>query len=140
MDWQLGIIKLISIVVLTFALAMIVLGIITMWLERERRRFQGGVMTLVGLLVGIVYAFLGSRFSERLLGQLVVKVDLPILMATAFTYTAGVLLGAGIAVGLFLWTTSRFRRQMERAEVVFIVAGAAVALIATVLAIILSAP
>jgi len=97
-------------------------------------------MTLVGLLVGIVYAFLGSRFSERLLGQLVVKVDLPILMATAFTYTAGVLLGAGIAVGLFLWTTSRFRRQMERAEVVFIVAGAAVALIATVLAIILSAP
>ncbi|MFN2271258.1 MAG: hypothetical protein ACK2US_10505 [Anaerolineae bacterium] len=140
MDWQLGIIKLISIVVLTFALAMVVLGIITMWLERERRRFQGGVMTLVGLLVGIVYAFLGSRFSEKLLGQLIVKVDLPILMATAFTYTAGVLLGAGIAVGLFLWTTSRFRRQMERAEVVFIVAGAAVALVATVLAVILSAP
>lgn len=140
MDWQLGAIKLISIVVLTFALAMVVLGIITMWLERERRRFQGGVMTLVGLLVGIVYAFLGSRFSEKLLGQLIVKVDLPILMATAFTYTGGVLLGAGIAVGLFLWTTSRFRRQMERAEVVFIVAGAAVALVATVLAIILSAP
>jgi hypothetical protein len=140
MDWQLGAVKLISIVVLTFALAMVVLGIITMWLERERRRFQGGVMTLVGLLVGIVYAFLGSRFSERLLGQLIVKVDLPILMATAFTYTAGVLLGAGIAVGLFLWTTSRFRRQMERAEIVFIIAGATVALVATILAIILSAP
>ena len=140
MDWQLGAVKFISIVVLTFALAMVVLGIITMWLERERRRFQGGVMTLVGLLVGIVYAFLGSRFSERLLGQLVVKVDLPILMATAFTYTAGVLFGAGIAAGLFLWTTSRFRRQMERAEIIFIVAGAAVALIATVLAIVLSAP
>jgi hypothetical protein len=140
MDWQLGAVKFISIVVLTFALAMVVLGIITMWLEKERRRFQGGVMTLVGLLVGIVYTFLGSRFSEKLLGQLIVKVDLPILMATAFTYTAGVLLGAGIAVGLFLWTTSRFRRQMERAEVVFIVAGAAVALVATVLAVILSAP
>ncbi|MFL7793003.1 MAG: hypothetical protein AB8I69_12740 [Anaerolineae bacterium] len=140
MDWQLGAVKLISIIVLTFALAMAVLGIITMWLEKERRRFQGGIMATVGLVVGIVYAFLGSRFSENLLGQLIVKVDLPILMATAFTYTAGVLLGAGIAVGLFLWTTSRFRRQMERAEIVFIVAGAAVGLVATVLAIILSVP
>lgn len=140
MDWQLGAVKFISIVALTFALAMVVLGIITMWLEKERRRFQGGIMVAVGLVVGIVYAFLGSRFSEDLLGQLIVKVDLPILMATAFTYTAGVLLGAGIAVGLFLWTTSRFRRQMERAEIVFIIAGAAVGLVATVLAIILSAP
>ena len=140
MDWQLGAVKFISIVVLTFALAMVVLGIITVWLEKERRRFQGGIMAVVGLVVGIVYAFLGSRFSEDLLGQLIVKVDLPILMATAFTYTAGVLLGAGIAVGLFLWTTSRFRRQMERAEIVFIVAGAAIALGATILAIILSVP
>ncbi|MBN1977471.1 MAG: hypothetical protein JW918_08720 [Anaerolineae bacterium] len=140
MDWQLGAVKFISIVVLTFALAMVVLGIITMWLERERRRFQGGVMTLVGLLVGIVYAFLASRLSEELLGRLIIKADLPPLMGMAFTYTAGVLLGAGIAVGLFLWTTSRFRRQIERAEIVFIVAGATVALVATVLAIILSAP
>jgi hypothetical protein len=140
MDWQLGAVKFISVIVLTFALAMVVLGAITMWLERERRRFQGGIMALVGLVVGSVYAFLGSRFSEDLLGQLIIKVNLPILMGTAFTYTAGVLLGAGIAAGLFLWTTSRFRRQMERAEIVFIVAGAAVALVATILAIILSAP
>ncbi len=140
MDWQLGAVKFISVVVLTFALAMVVLGAITMWLERERRRFQGGIMALVGLVVGSIYAFLGSRFSEDLLGQLIIKVNLPILMGTAFTYTAGVLFGAGIAVGLFLWTTSRFRRQMERAEIVFIVAGAAVALVATILAIVISTP
>ena len=97
-------------------------------------------MTAVGLVVGVIYAFLASRLSENLFGQLIVKVDLPPLMGTAFTYTAGVLLGAGIAVGLFLWTTSRFRRQMERAEIVFIAAGAAIGLAATILAIILSAP
>jgi hypothetical protein len=140
MDWQIGAVKFTSIVVLTFALAMVVLGIITMWLERERRRFQGGIMALVGLVVGIIYAFLGSRLSESLLGRLIVKVDLPILMATAFTYTAGVLFGTGMAMGLFLWATSRFRRQTERAEIVFIVAGTLVALAATIFAIVLSAP
>ena len=140
MDWQLGAVKFISIVVLTFALAMVVLGIITMWLEKERRRFQGGVMAMVGLVVGGVYGFLASSASEILFGRLIVALDVPDLMARAFTYTAGVLLGTGIAVGLFLWTTSRFRRQMERAEIVFIAAGAAIGLAATILAIILSVP
>jgi hypothetical protein len=140
MNWQLGAIKFISVVVLTFALALVVLGAITMWLERERRRFQGGVMVLVGLLVGIAYALLASRFSQTLFGRLIVALDLPDLMATAFTYTAGVLFGAGMAVGLFLWATNRYRHQAERAMVVFVVAGVAVALAATILAIILSAP
>jgi uncharacterized membrane protein HdeD (DUF308 family) len=140
MNWQLGAIKFISVIVLTFALALIVLGVITMWLERDRRRFQGGVMTLVGLLVGIVYAFLASRVSEIVFGRLIVALDLPNLMATAFTYTAGVLFGAGMAVGIFLWATNRYRRQSERAMVVIAVAGLAVALGATFLAVILSTP
>jgi hypothetical protein len=140
MNWQLGAIKFISVVVLTFALALVVLGAITMWLEKERRRFQGGVMMLVGLLVGIVYALLASRFSETLFGRLIVALDLPDLMATAFTYTAGVLSGAGMAVGLFLWATNRYRQQSERAIIVFAVAGVAVALAATILAIVLSTP
>lgn len=140
MNWQLGAIKFISVIVLTFALALVVLGVITMWLERERRRFQGGVMVLVGLMVGIVYAFLASRVSETLFGRLIVALDLPDLMATAFTYTAGVLFGTGMAVGIFLWATNRYRHQSERAMVVFAVAGLAVALGATILAVILSTP
>lgn len=138
MNWQLGAIKFISVIVLTFALALVVLGVITMWLERERRRFQGGVMILVGLLVGIAYAFLASRVSEALFGRLIVALDLPDLMATAFTYTAGVLCGAGMAAGIFLWATNRYRHQSERAMVVFVAAGVAVALGATILAILLS--
>jgi len=96
------VIQFISIVVLTFALALIVLGAITMWLERGRGRLQGVALTLVGLLVGIGYAFLGSRFSLALFDHLIVQVDLPALMATAFTYTAGVLSGVSLAVGLFI--------------------------------------
>jgi hypothetical protein len=65
-------------------------------------------------------------------------VDLPALMATAFTYTAGVLGGAALAVGLFLWATGRFRQRVERTVVAFVVVGVMVALIATLVAVALS--
>jgi hypothetical protein len=134
------VIEFISIVVLTFALALIVLGAVTMWLERGRARFQGVALTAVGLLVGAGYAFLGSRFSLALFDRLIVRVDLPALMATAFTYTAGVLSGVALAVGLFLWATGRFRQRVERTVVAFVAVGVLVALVATFLAVALSAP
>ncbi len=133
-------IEFISIVVLTFALALIVLGAVTMWLERGRGRLQGIALTLVGLLVGIGYGFLGSRFSLALFDRLIVRVDLPALMATAFTYTTGVLSGISLAVGLFLWATGRFRHRVERSAAAFVAIGVLVALMATFLAIILSTP
>ena len=102
-------IEFISIVVLTFALALIVLGIVTMWLERGRERLQGVTLAVVGLLVSGAYAFLGSRFAEAIFGRLIVVIDLPALMTMAFTYTAGVLGGTSLAAGLFLWATGRFR-------------------------------
>ncbi len=133
-------IEFISIVVLTFALALIVLGAITMWLERGRGRLQGIALTLVGLLVGTAYAFLGSRFSLKFFDRLIVQVDLPALMATAFTYTAGVLSGTALAVGLFLWATGRFRHRVERTVIAFVAVGVLVALVATFLAVALSTP
>jgi hypothetical protein len=133
-------VEFISIVVLTFALALIVLGAVTMWLERGRGRLQGIALTLVGLLVGAGYAFLGSRFSLTLLDRLVVRVDLPALMATAFTYTAGVLGGSGLAVGLFLWATGRFRHRVERTMAAFVAAGVLVAVVGILLAVALSGP
>jgi len=134
------VIEFISIIVLTFALALVVLGAITMWLERGQGRLKGIALSLVGLLVGAGYAFLGSRFSLALFDRLIVRVDLPRLMATAFTYTTGVLAGIALAVGLFLWATGRFRHQVERTSAAFVVVGVLVALVATVLAIALSAP
>ncbi len=134
------VIEFISIVVLTFALALVVLGAVTMWLDRGRGRLQGIALALVGLLVGAGYAFLGSRLALRYFGRLIVLVDLPALMATAFTYTTGVLAGVALAVGLFLWATGRFRHRAERTAAAFIVAGVVVALVATLLAVVLSRP
>ena len=47
-------IQFISIVVLTFALGLVLLGAITTWLERGRTRLQGIALTVVGVLVCIV--------------------------------------------------------------------------------------
>jgi hypothetical protein len=134
------VIEFISIVVLTFALALIVLGAITIWLERGTGRFKGIALIIVGFLVGAGYAFLGSRFSLTLFDRLIVRVDLPTLMGTAFTYTTGVLGGTALAVGLFLWATGRFRHQAERTAAAFVIVGVLVALVATVFAVALSAP
>ena len=133
-------IEFISIVVFTFALALVVLGAITMWLEQGQGRLKGIALALVGLLVGAGYAFLGSSFSLKLFDRLIVRVDLPALMARAFTYTTGVLGGAALAVGLFLWATGRFRQKAGQTSVAFVVVGVLVALVATVFAISLSTP
>ncbi|MCJ7735788.1 MAG: hypothetical protein MUQ10_00540 [Anaerolineae bacterium] len=132
-------IDLISIVVLTFALASIILGAITIWLENRRRRLLGIALTVIGLLTGIAYTFLGSRFSLVVFGHLLVRVDLPALMATAFTYTAGVLMGIVLATGLFLWATGRFHKEIGRPVVVVIVAGLLFAALATAIAALLGA-
>jgi hypothetical protein len=134
------VVEFISIIVLTFALALIVLGAITIWLESGTGRLKGIALVLVGLLVGAGYAFLGSRFSLALFDRLIVRVDLPALMSTAFTYTAGVLGGVALAAGLFLWATGRFRHQAERTSIALVIVGIVVALVATVFAIALSAP
>ncbi|NLF00785.1 MAG: hypothetical protein GX601_07390 [Anaerolineales bacterium] len=131
-------IEFISIIVLTFALMLIVLGLITAWLERSRGRLQGFALVLVGLLVGAGYSFLGSRFSIALFGRLIVRVNLPALMARAMGYTAGVIVGAALAVGIFLWATGRFRQRVERTVVAVVIVGVLIALGATFLAIVLS--
>ena len=131
-------IEFISILVLTFAVALIGLGLITLWLEQGRKRVHGIALAFVGLLTGAGYAFLGSRFSLTLFDRLVVRVDLPALMVTALSYTAGVLSGVAVAVGLFLWATGHFRQRVERSVAALVVSGIAVALITTIAAIVLS--
>jgi hypothetical protein len=109
-----------------------------MLLERGRGRQQGIALAAVGLLTGAGYAFLGSRFALKLFGRLLVRVDLPALMATTLIYTAGVLLGSALAGGLFLWASGRFRDRVERIVLVFVLLGVLVALVATFLAVVLS--
>jgi len=133
-------IAFVSIVILTFAFALIVLGGVTVWLEEGRRRLQGVALAVTGILTSVGYAFLGSRFSLQLFGRLIVRVDLPVLMATALTYTLGVSAGTALGLGLFLWATDRFQGRVERTVVASVVSGLLVALVVTFFAVVLSSP
>ncbi|MCD4739420.1 MAG: hypothetical protein K8R89_09225 [Anaerolineae bacterium] len=134
------VIKFLSIIVFTFALSLVVLGGVTWWLEDARRKRFGAYMILAGLLIAGGYAFLGSRFSIVLLGQLVITVDLPRLMQTALLYTLGVLGGIGLAAGLFLWVSNHFVEPMwlERHGRLFFLVVLLIALVISILAVQLS--
>jgi hypothetical protein len=124
-------------VIFTFALALLVLGAVTWWIERGRRRTLGALMVGSALLIAVVYAFLGSRFSIALFGHLIVTVDLPRLMATAITYTIGVLVGVGLAGGVFLWISGRLLKptRLERQLATFIGIVLLVALVISMIAV-----
>jgi hypothetical protein len=100
-------IKFLSIVIFTFSLGLLLLGIVTWWIERPPRRRLGILMMISGVLIATVYAFLGSRLSIALLGRLIITIDLPRLMMTAMLYTVGVVVGLGLAGALFLWISQR---------------------------------
>lgn len=128
--------QLLSILVLTFSLTLILLGLLTVWLERGLGRWQGIAVMLLGLLVGAGYSLLASRYSILLFGDLIVRVDLPRLMATALAYTVGVLGGAGLALGLFLWVTGRYQVwQIRRRVIVTVLLVLLLGIILTFLAI-----
>jgi hypothetical protein len=130
-------IEFLSIVVFTFALALLVLGAITWWIEHDRKQTFGMLMMGSALVIAGGYAFLGSRFAIAVFGRLIITVDLPRLMATAMVYTIGVLLGFGLAGGVFLWISGRLVEptRLERQLVMFIAIVLLVALIISIIAV-----
>ncbi len=134
------ILEFISIVTFTFALGLLVLGLITLWLERRHRRRLGTAMVVSGLAIAAGYAFLGSRYAIRIFGRLIVTIDLPRLMSTAIVYTLGVLGGLGLSGMLFMWISGRLVQptRLERQIGMFIGLALGIALIISLLAIRLS--
>jgi len=131
------VIEFLSIVIFTFALALLGLGAFTWWIERGKRRNLGILMMVTALLIAACYAFLGSRFSIAVFGRLIITIDLPQLMATAIVYTIGVLMGFGLAGGAFLWISGRLVKTTghERKLTIFITVILAIALLISVIAV-----
>lgn len=130
------VIEFLSIVIFTFALALWGLGAVTWWIERQHKRTLGLLMMGSALLIALGYAFLGSRFSIALFGRLIITVNLPRLMSQAVVYTLGVLLGLGMAGGLFMWISGQVVKptRMERQLAAFVVAALLLALGVSLLA------
>ncbi|MFP4343049.1 MAG: hypothetical protein ACLFU8_00015 [Anaerolineales bacterium] len=130
-------IELLSIIVFTFAFGLLLLGLVTWWVETDRRRAFGAAMVVVGFLIATSYAFLGSRFAIRVFGRLIITVDLPRLMMTAIVHTLGVMGGLGLAGLLFLWVSRSFVKptRRERQMVIFLAVVLLVALLLSFIAV-----
>ncbi len=134
------VIEFLSILIFTFARALFVLGLITWWMERDKRRALSPLMMGTALIIAVGYAFLGSRFSITIFGRLIITIDLPGLMTTAIVYTIGVLFGVGLAGGVFLWISGRLIKptHFESKLVYFLVVVLAIALVVSLFAVYIS--
>jgi hypothetical protein len=130
-------IEFLSILIFSFALSLFVLGLMTWWMERDKKRLLGPLMAGSALIIAVGYAFLGSRFSISTFGRLIITIDLPRLMTTAIVYTIGVLFGVALAGGLFLWISGRLLKtsHFESKVVYFLVAVLLIALAVSLIAV-----
>jgi len=129
--------EFLSILIFTFALALLGLGAVTWFIERGTRRTLGLLMVVSAIIIAMGYAFLGSRFAIALFGRLIITIDLPRLMTTAIVYTIGVLSGFGLAGGVFLWISGRLVKPtgLERKLAIFVTVILIIALVISLIAV-----
>ena len=84
-----------TIVILVFALFMLLAGAFTAYFGSGRSRAIGAALLIVGLIVGIIWVYLGG-FTD------VIDVNLADVVWTAFLNLLAAIIGALIAVGIFL--------------------------------------
>jgi len=84
-----------SIVVLVFALFMLLAGVFTAYFGSGKSRTVGVVLLAVGLLVGILWAYAGGMSD-------MIAVDLWGVVWNAFVNIIAAMIGALVAVGIFL--------------------------------------
>ena len=84
-----------TIVILVFALFMLLAGAFTAYFGSGRSRAIGAALLVIGLIVGIVWVYLGG-FTD------IIDVNLADVVWTAFLNLLAAIIGALIAVGIIL--------------------------------------
>lgn len=95
---ELTIMSFLTLVVFAFALVMLVAGIFSAYFGSGKSKAAGGVMAIIGLIVGIVWAYLVG-FSDI---AIFADVDTWDTVYNAIISLIGILIGALVAVGIFL--------------------------------------
>ncbi len=88
--------EFLTVLILVFALFMLLAGIFTAYFGSGKSRMIGVVLLVIGLVVGILWAVL----SMDSVG--IIKVDLSQVVWNAFLYIIAAVIGALIAIGVFL--------------------------------------
>ncbi|HOE52117.1 MAG TPA: hypothetical protein PKO24_00615 [Methanomassiliicoccales archaeon] len=91
MDW----IGFLTVLLLTFSLVMLLAGAFTAYFGSGKSRMIGVVLLVIGLIVGLLWAYLG--YADEL-----ITVDLSEVIWVAFVNILAALIGALVAVGAFL--------------------------------------
>lgn len=89
-----------TLVILVFAVVMILAGVFSAYFGKGKNRAYGLIMAVVGLLVAVVFSYL---LYDGPIAELV-AVNTWDLVYNAIVYLIGILVGALIAVGIFLVT------------------------------------
>ena len=96
--------QFLSMLTLVFAIASIIAGFFTAYFGSGRSRAVGGILVVIGLLVFIIFMY-GAGWLDSLFG-----IGIPQFDALVFQYhilqgivaILGAIVGAGIALGIFL--------------------------------------
>ena len=95
---EFDIMSFLTLVVFAFALVMLVAGIFSAYFGSGKSKDAGGAMAIIGLIVGIIWAYLVG-FSDISPFCDVATWD---TVYTAIISLIGILIGALVAVGIFL--------------------------------------
>lgn len=94
MEWM----DFLTVAVIAFSIVIILAGLFTAYFGTGKSRSVGFAMLVVGLVVGVVWAYL-CGYSDI---EAFSKVAMWDLFLRALIYLIGILIGALVAVGIFL--------------------------------------
>ena len=93
--------EFLTVLVLTFAFIMLLAGVFTAYFGSGKSRMIGIVLLVVGLVVGVIWIY-GAMYNGGGFIDLPDGVDLSSVIWNAFVYIIAAVIGALVAVGVFL--------------------------------------
>ena len=90
-----GLMDFLTVLILVFALFMLLAGIFTAYFGSGKSRMIGVALLVIGLVVGILWVVMAG-FSDT------IEVDLSSVIWNAFVYIIAAVIGALVAIGVFL--------------------------------------
>ena len=89
----------VSVIILAFAVILLLAGLFTAYFGNGKSRMTGILMLVCSIVVGILWIFLCGGFGTD---AIIKDVDIWNVFLNALIYIAGALIGAIVAVGIFL--------------------------------------
>jgi len=91
-----GLMDFLTVLIMVFALFMLLAGIFTAYFGSGKSRMIGVALLVIGLVVGIMWVVMGMDSVDM------INVDLSSVIWNAFVYIIAAVIGALVAIGVFL--------------------------------------